>query len=103
MVSTMKSEHIKRGAVAQSLGSWCGFCEQSGACCQRRQREVCWHCEGRQERLQHEQQLMRRHGHVDRDPEAWVFVPKGTCERIAGDTITDKLYNVHGGAAAVKK
>jgi len=46
---------------------------------------------------------MRRHGHVDRDPEAWVFVPKGTCERIAGDTITDKPYNVHGGAAAVKK
>jgi uncharacterized membrane protein len=26
------------------------------------------------------------HGHVgvDRDPEAWIYVPKGVCERIAG-------------------
>jgi uncharacterized membrane protein len=26
------------------------------------------------------------HGHVtaDRDPEAWIYVPKGTCERISG-------------------
>lgn len=26
------------------------------------------------------------HGHVttDRDAEAWIYVPKGTCERIAG-------------------
>jgi uncharacterized membrane protein len=26
------------------------------------------------------------HGHVatDGDPEAWIYVPKGTCERIAG-------------------
>ena len=23
---------------------------------------------------------------VDRDPEAWIIVPKGTCERIAGGT-----------------
>ena len=37
---------------------------------------------------------------ADRDPEAWVYVPKGTCARIAGGTITDKPFNVHGGAAA---
>jgi len=40
---------------------------------------------------------------ADRDPEAWVFVPKGTCARIAGGTITDKPSNVHGGAAAAAK
>lgn len=40
---------------------------------------------------------------VDRDPEAWVYVPKGTCEKIAGGTVTDKPYNVHGGMAALKK
>ena len=40
---------------------------------------------------------------VDGDPEAWIFVPKGTCERIAGGSITDKPYNVHGGVAAVNK
>ena len=40
---------------------------------------------------------------VDRDAEAWVYVPKGTCARIAGGTVTDKAYNVHGGAAAAKK
>jgi uncharacterized membrane protein len=40
---------------------------------------------------------------VDRDPEAWVLVPKGTCSKIAGGTITDKPENVHGGAAALKK
>jgi uncharacterized membrane protein len=30
------------------------------------------------------------HGHVtvDRDPEAWVYVPKGTCEKIAGARIS---------------
>ena len=30
------------------------------------------------------------HGHVktDRDPEAWIYVPKGTCERIAGAHLT---------------
>jgi uncharacterized membrane protein len=40
---------------------------------------------------------------VDRDPEAWVIVPKGTCERIAGGTLTNKPENQHGGAAALKK
>lgn len=39
----------------------------------------------------------------DRDPEAWINVPKGTCERIAGGTVTDKPANQHGGAAALKK
>ena len=38
---------------------------------------------------------------VDNDPEAWIYVPKGTCERIAGGTLTDKPYNVHGGAAGL--
>jgi uncharacterized membrane protein len=40
---------------------------------------------------------------VDRDPEAWILVPAGTCERIAGGKVTNKPENVHGGAAAVKK
>ena len=40
---------------------------------------------------------------VDRDVEAWISVPKGTCERIAGGTVADKASNVHGGAAAAKK
>jgi uncharacterized membrane protein len=40
---------------------------------------------------------------MDRDAEAWVFVPKGTCEKIAGGTVTDKPYNVPGGAAGMKK
>ena len=40
---------------------------------------------------------------VDRDPEAWVYVPKGTCEKIAGGSVTNKPHNAPGGAAAVKK
>ena len=40
---------------------------------------------------------------VDRDPEAWILVPAGTCERIAGGKVTNKPENVHGGAAALKK
>jgi len=40
---------------------------------------------------------------VDRDPEAWIYVPKGTCERLVGGTVTNKPENMHGGAAAAKK
>jgi uncharacterized membrane protein len=40
---------------------------------------------------------------ADRDAEAWILVPAGTCERIAGGKVTNKPENVHGGAAAVKK
>ena len=40
---------------------------------------------------------------VDRDAEAWILVPAGTCERIAGGKVTNKAENVHGGAAALKK
>jgi uncharacterized membrane protein len=40
---------------------------------------------------------------ADRDPEAWILVPAGTCERIAGGKVTNKPENVHGGAAALKK
>jgi uncharacterized membrane protein len=40
---------------------------------------------------------------ADRDPEAWILVPKGTCERIAGGTVTTNPANQHGGAAAMKK
>lgn len=40
---------------------------------------------------------------ADRDAEAWITVPKGTCAKIAGGTVTDKPENVHGGAAAAKK
>jgi uncharacterized membrane protein len=39
---------------------------------------------------------------ADRDPEAWVLVPKGTCAKIAGGTVTDKPENQHGGAAALQ-
>lgn len=38
---------------------------------------------------------------TDRDPEAWVLVPKGTCAKIAGGMLTDKPENMHGGAAAL--
>ena len=37
---------------------------------------------------------------ADRDPEAWVLVPKGTCEKIAGGIVTDKPWNKHGGKDA---
>jgi uncharacterized membrane protein len=40
---------------------------------------------------------------ADRDAEAWILVPTGTCERIAGGHVTDKPENVHGGAAAAAK
>lgn len=40
---------------------------------------------------------------ADRDPEAWILVPKGTCERIAGGMVTNKPHNQPGGAAAAKK
>ena len=39
---------------------------------------------------------------VDRDPEAWVLVPKGTCAKIAGGKLTDKPEHLHGGAGALK-
>jgi uncharacterized membrane protein len=33
------------------------------------------------------------HGHVkvDRDPEAWIYVPKGICEKIAGASISSAI------------
>jgi len=40
---------------------------------------------------------------ADRDSEAWIAVPKGTCARIAGGMVTNKPENQHGGAAAMKK
>ena len=40
---------------------------------------------------------------ADRDSEAWISVPKGTCERIAGGMVTTNPANQHGGAAAMKK
>lgn len=39
---------------------------------------------------------------ADRDPEAWILVPKGTCAKIAGGMVADKPENGHGGAAALK-
>ena len=42
-------------------------------------------------------------GKMDRDAEAWITVPKGTCDKIAGGMVTDKPENVHGGAAGMKK
>jgi uncharacterized membrane protein len=35
---------------------------------------------------------------ADRDPEAWIYVPKGTCERIVGGHVTNDPNAVHGGA-----
>lgn len=35
---------------------------------------------------------------ADRDPETWIYVPKGTCERIAGGTVTASKDAKHGGA-----
>jgi uncharacterized membrane protein len=40
---------------------------------------------------------------MDRDAEAWITVPKGTCAKIAGGMVTDKPENMHGGAAAMQK
>lgn len=40
---------------------------------------------------------------VDRDPEAWILVPKGTCERIAGGMVTNKAHNMPGGAVEAAK
>ena len=34
----------------------------------------------------------------DRDVEAWIYVPKGTCERIAGGKITTSPHAKPGGA-----
>ena len=36
---------------------------------------------------------------VDRDPEAWVYLPKGTCDKIAGGTVTTSAHAKPGGAA----
>ena len=40
---------------------------------------------------------------ADRDGEAWILVPAGTCEKIAGGHVTNKPENQHGGAAALAK
>ncbi len=36
---------------------------------------------------------------ADRDAEAWILVPKGTCERIAGGTVTTSQHAHPGGAS----
>jgi uncharacterized membrane protein len=33
----------------------------------------------------------------DRDAEAWIYVPKGTCERIAGGKVTTSPHAMPGG------
>lgn len=41
---------------------------------------------------------------ADNDKEAWIYLPKGACERITGGTVvTDKPMNKPGGAAKEKK
>lgn len=40
---------------------------------------------------------------VDNDSEAWIVVPKGTCERITGGVVANKPENKPGGAVAMKK
>jgi uncharacterized membrane protein len=37
---------------------------------------------------------------VDRDAEAWVLVPKGTCEKIAGGRLQTSEFAKPGGKAA---
>ena len=39
---------------------------------------------------------------ADRDPDAWILVPKGTCERIVGGHVTTDPNAQHGGAGAKK-
>lgn len=34
---------------------------------------------------------------TDNDKEAWIELPAGTCDRIAGGSITDKPWNAPGG------
>jgi uncharacterized membrane protein len=34
---------------------------------------------------------------MDHDAEAWIYVPKGTCEKIAGGSVTNKEWNKPGG------
>jgi len=36
----------------------------------------------------------------DRDAHAWVLVPKGTCSKIAGGTVTTDAMNRHGGGVS---
>jgi len=36
----------------------------------------------------------------DRDAHAWVLVPKGTCSKIAGGTVTTDPMNKHGGGVS---
>lgn len=36
---------------------------------------------------------------ADRDPEAWILVPKGTCEKIAGGHLQTSPDAKHGGKA----
>jgi uncharacterized membrane protein len=36
----------------------------------------------------------------DRDAHAWVLVPKGTCEKIAGGVVTTDPMNKHGGGVS---
>ena len=40
---------------------------------------------------------------ADREAEAWILVPAGTCAKIVGGMLTNRAENVHGGAAALKK
>jgi uncharacterized membrane protein len=39
---------------------------------------------------------------TDHDKEAWVELPKGTCEKLAGGSVTDKPWNAPGGLAEYK-
>jgi len=40
---------------------------------------------------------------ADRDPDVWIYVPKGTCERIAGGKVVSDPNMKKGGADAAKK
>jgi uncharacterized membrane protein len=37
-------------------------------------------------------------GKMDRDAHAWILVPKGTCAKIAGGTVSTDPNDKHGGA-----
>ena len=36
---------------------------------------------------------------ADHDPDAWILVPKGTCDRIVGGHVTNDPNAHHGGSA----
>ena len=53
--------------------------------------EVLRRLEGRQERLPDGGFVVRRHVQEGRQADAWISVPKGTCDKIIGGKLTAEL------------